>query len=201
MQTPTPPGQPWLPLNPLVTRDEIPAAVVETYEELWIPASAVKLGGVNDPDFVQMVDDDGGSTGAFAYALDAAAEEEVFFEVKLPNYWKEGTAIEPRVHWSPSDGGAGDVIWQLEYSWANVGEPFGFTDMPTCEDAADEVAGQHQVAEFGEFDATDKTAASVLSCRLCRHAADVADTYAADAFFLGVGIRYKVDLTTVGSTN
>ena len=86
---------------------------------------SLSKGGVNDPNLVQVKDNGSGSTGVYTYQFDNNTEEELFFAAQIPHAWKEGSNIYPHVHWYPTNTDTGNVIWGLEYTWANVNGTFG----------------------------------------------------------------------------
>jgi hypothetical protein len=117
--------------------------------------------------------------------------------VQLPHGYVEGSDLVPHVHWTPTDSGSGNVVWGLEYTWANVDGTFGNSTVVTVPNTADGTAYKHQVAEFSAISGSGKKIRSLLLCRLFRKAADAADTYAADVALLDVGFQYQAD--TLGS--
>jgi hypothetical protein len=165
------------------------------WEDLTVPATVVKLGGVNDPNFVKLADDGSGSTGTFTYAFDKASEEEIFFNVQIPHAKKYDTDIKAHVHWMPADGTAGNVVWGLEYQWVNINGAFSATGNTLIEAtvAADETALKHQIDGIGTITGTNFTLSSMLACRLYRKAADAADTYDNDVYFLEFDFHVEYD--------
>jgi hypothetical protein len=135
--------------------------------------------------------------GIRAYGFAPGATEQVYFDVQLPHTWDAGTGIRPHVHWSPgSSTNDGDVVWRLEYTWANAvaapGNVFPETETLTVTQAAAGVAYSHQIAQWTEIDGTGKRLSSVLMCRLFRVGGDAADTFTGDAFALSVDFHIQV---------
>jgi len=174
---------------------------VALWEDLRFPASDVSPGIANPPDWVLA------KTGTVDYGqlyvleFDHNTEEEVYTFAQLPHSWKEGTEIRPHLHWVNHDDGVGDVVWELEFTMANVGAVFSET--PTIIQAVDtavaNVAGEfeHQVAVFPAITMTGMNLSSMLMIRLYRKAADVADTCTTPVGFLEFDIH--VQQNTVGS--
>lgn len=168
------------------------------WDDIRVPISSAKRLGLTDPDWVKFKDDGAGSVGVYALAFDNVRDEEVFFSVQMPHSYKEGSDIDPHVHWAPSSGAAGDVIWALEYVWADeTTGVFGNTTIITITTATAEVSHKHQRAEFAYISGTGKKISSMLMCRLYRFATSASDDYAADVFLLEFDFHFRLD--TAGS--
>lgn len=178
------------PLSPLVLRKSDGVLDIDRqWDDLRTPVDAIRLRGVPaDP-----------SPGAFpvgtnpqALYFSPTALNEVFITVQMPHTWWEGTAIYPHVHWGPIDSIAGNVEWEMEYSWANIGAVFGATATITV---VDPIAAQntHQIASFSAIDGTGMTISSILQIRLYRDgtAGNVHDTYGNSAALLEFDIHYQ----------
>lgn len=140
-----------------------------------------------------------GSLGVVLPFFSNTTRNELYFTAQLPHGWREGSNIEPHIHWvPPTNGGVGErVTWGLEYSWASVGDVFGNTTIltgstvgPTDEDL---VAYKHYVTDLGTIDATGKTLSSMLVCRVFRDPLDVNDNYGDFATLLEIDFHYEVD--------
>lgn len=149
----------------------------------------------NSPSLKTFVDGD-----MMALAFEAGNQvEEVFFDVQMPHSWEEGSTIYPHIHWAPGDGSTGNVVWYLDYTWANIDGTF--TTPVTVSSGAVAAGGEafkHNMTMIptGGIPGTNKTISSVLTCRLYRDHGDD-DTYNNDAFAVSIDIHYK--LNTVGS--
>ena len=166
------------------------------WDDLRFPLIDLKLGGVNDPDFVQVLDNGSSSTGVYAYAFDKAAEEEAFFIVQFPHRRKSGSDVRPHMHWMPSGTDTGDVVWGLEYTWANINGTFGNTTITTVTQTASGTANAHQMALFDAITGTGKTSSSMMLCRLFRDATNAADTYDEDA--IGIEMDFHIEIDKLG---
>lgn len=140
--------------------------------------------------------------GLYLYDFDNAAlssEKEIFFTVQLPHTWKEGTAVEPHVHWvNKSAGTAGQVVrWGLEYSKQNIGGAFAAPTTvygTTIAGGADiTVANSHAITDFDAIDMTGETISTIIVCRLFRNSSDAADTYAGTAGLLYIDWHYEIN--------
>lgn len=164
-----------------------------SWDDLRVPVTATNIGTANDPNFSQVLTNGAGSQGVYTYLFDASAEEELFFNVQLPHAWKEGTDIEPHVHWFPTSADTGTVRWGLEYTWSSVNGAFGNTTIIYTNDPADGTAYKHQLADFSAISATGQTLSSMLMCRVFRDAGNVADTYTGDAGLLEIDFHHRID--------
>lgn len=141
----------------------------------------------------------GPSGGLKVLRFENGHHDEVHFEIQLPHNWKLGSKIYPHVHWTPVSATAGNVVWELEYSWANVGGAFGAPgNMASDATAAGGTAWMHHLTRLKEsgneyIDGTGKELSSMLVCRLHRNAGAGSDTLAADAAFLEFDIHYEID--------
>ncbi|HEY9115465.1 MAG TPA: hypothetical protein VIN10_12265 [Bacteroidales bacterium] len=151
------------------------------------------------------------NSGSYPYInwFRASGVDEMYFVVQLPHDWKEGTAIYPHIHWSPSQNGAsGPTVprWGLQYTWANIGEVFpayttiyGTTTVPS----ETLVAGKMYLtplfagATNDGISGTGKTISSMLVCRIFRDGDNSQDNFAGLAGALEVDFHYEIN--TLGS--
>jgi hypothetical protein len=170
--------------------------LVETvWDDLRTPASSIFLLGLGaDPAWGAFL----GAGNLQILRFDGATTlERVFFTVQMPHTYKEGTDIYAHVHWTPTTANAGNVKWNLEYSWINVNGTFPAVTTIAIVDAASGTAWDHQVAEFPTITGTGKELSSMLVCRLFRDPNDGQDTYGFDAGLLEFDIHFEVN--TMGS--
>lgn len=168
------------------------------WEDLRVPMTATKGGGVRDPGFSQFQDDGSGSTGVFTYMFSASTEEELFFSAQFSHTKKNGTDIVPHVHWSPTNTNTGTVRWGLEYTWADINGNLGNTTIIYAEDAGSGTADDHLIAGFSAITGSGITGvSSMIVCRIFRDAGHANDTYNADSAMLEVDFHFEVD--TMGS--
>jgi hypothetical protein len=141
--------------------------------------------------------------GLYLYEFDnavAGSEKEIFFSVQLPHQWKEGTAIEPHIHWiNKSTGTAGHVVrWGIEYSKAKIGDTF--SSSPTTVYGTTIAGGgdittqyEHMLTDFDAISMTGDTISTVIFCRLFRDSANAGDTYTGTAGLLYIDWHYQID--------
>jgi hypothetical protein len=163
------------------------------WDDLRIPGSSVQKGA-SAPDLGTFL----GSGNLLVNRFDGnATTEQIYFTAQLPHSYKQGSDIYPHIHWTPTDGNAGNVKWQLEYSWQNINGTFSGTTTLTVTDSTDSTAWKHLLAPFSAITGTSKTISSMLVCRLFRDPSDGDDTYGSDAALLEIDFHFEID--TVGS--
>ena len=134
-----------------------------------------------------------GSSSLLAYYFTGGTQmQEIFFEVQMPHSWKEGTTIYPHVHWSPGDATSGNVVWRLEYTWANYEGTYPSSTTISTTQAAAGTAWTSQIAPFSGMDGSGKKISSMLYCRLFRDP-NGSDTYSGNAFLLGFDVHFEIN--------
>jgi hypothetical protein len=164
------------------------------WNDLNIPGLAVRTQGTADPALSTF----GSTTRIFTFS--GTTMNEVFFTVQLPHSYKEGSDIEPHVHWCPMTSPAStlNVRWGLDYQWQNNTDVFTATDTAVLATGATGIVGyKHLITSFGNITGTGKTISSILVCRLYRLPADAADTYTGAAGLLAIDFHFESD--TLGS--
>lgn len=166
------------------------------FEDLRVSLSTARVPASNYPGFEQVNDDGSASIGVFAYHF--ADGQYVFFTVQMPHSWKEGSTIDPHIHFqTTSDVDPADNFKiGLEYQWVNIGddEPTNTTIVTRDVSTGVDSLGKHQLKDIvsGGVDGTGKTISSILLCRLFRAAAD-SDNYADDVIITDFDIHYEKD--------
>jgi hypothetical protein len=144
--------------------------------------------------------------GLYLYDFDnaaLAAEKEIFFTVQMPHGWREGTAVEPHVHWIPKTAGtAGQVIrWGLEYSYSTIGGVFSAASTVYATTIVGggviTAANSHLITDFDAIQLPGCKISTIMVCRLFRSSSNAADTYAGTAGLLY--IDWHVQLGRPGS--
>jgi len=158
----------------------------EVYDDFRFPATTSKVSPVsNKPDF------DETNVGLL---FDPDSIETIYLIAQLPHSWKEGSSIEPHIHWQPTSTNTGSVVWRMEYKWTNINatESGSWTTVDITT-AADGTTGKHQYASFGAVSGSGKTASSIISFKISRQATNVSDTYTADALYKEFDFHYAKD--------
>ena len=160
------------------------------FNDLNLPAANLRPGAT-PPDFANVL----ASGGIFAFVFDGTNRvEEVHGATEVLHGYKEGTSIDFHVHWMPTDGASGNVLWGIEYAWANVDGNFGAPVIQQIAVPATGTAWDHIMTDITEVSgAGPKLIASQLLFRLFRDATDPLDTYnGSDAALIAVGVHYQV---------
>jgi hypothetical protein len=167
-------------------------ALPSRYDDVAVPAILAKVGPTRAPTFALFRSDSAASQGVWAYQFDGSAVQEVHFAIQLPHRYAEGTMLYPHVHWAPTNADAGNVVWELEYTLANISGTFGLTALSYCTGTAG-VAYQHTLTEFAGITATAATMSALLLGRLARLATAGGDTYSGQAALFSVDLHIEID--------
>lgn len=167
--------------------DRTPLRLLQpAWDDLRFPASGINPpGGENAATRSE-------TTGLLEFA--AAADNLLAFQVQLPHAWKQGSAVEPHVHWMPETTHVGNVVWKLEWKLVGINQtlPAEYSD-DTITVAAGGVANVHKLSDFAAIDLTGQTVSTMLVCILSRLGADDADTFTGKAILLEIDFHYQID--------
>jgi hypothetical protein len=168
------------------------------WDDLTISLATATKNAGSQPTLTQV-----GASSIYLYAFTEATNE-LFFTVQMPHSWKIGSNIYPHIHWFPSTALSGTaVLWQLDYSWANLNSAFN-TTVTTISGTATVAGGsgaayEHKLTPFLDgssnsyIDGSSHTLSSILICRLYRTGGAAADTYTGTAFALQLDFHYEKD--------
>lgn len=171
------------------------------WDDYVVPMSRALFGGAaNDPTLTKIADNGASSAGVWAFVFGDG--DEVLVTVQMPHRWKEGTTIQPHIHFftmtdvTPTD----NFGIEFEYWWADTNEDFpANTTLETVEiPTGANSQYQHQLANItaAGIDGTGHTISSVLLCRIKRVAA-VDDNYGGGVAIMDFDVHFEID--TVGS--
>lgn len=166
-------------------------ASTPVWEDLRSPASSINPSGPVNGASVDA--DDGG----LLFSASGSTTCAIFQQ--MPHAWLEGSSIKPHVHWTKTTSASGNVVWQLEYQIANVGDTFSggwITDTASSTDpnnADSNTANQHLITSFTPVDMDGYRASCMLKIRVTRLGSDVADTYGANAKLIEFDIHFLSD--------
>jgi hypothetical protein len=158
------------------------------WDDLRFPVASVNLPGVGGDPSIDA------TNGTFNFSVN----DYVYFQAQMPHGWKEGTHIEPHIHWTKTSNQDGDVNWQLEYKHCARGEVMdaSFTTLnnetpigPTPDTDTDE---KHLITKFGDIDMAGREISHMLICKVTRIAATGTE-YPADAQVIEIDIHYQSD--------
>jgi hypothetical protein len=179
-----------------VTYAEILELTDTVWDDIRIPGLSVERFA-NAPDLETFV---GGTLLAPAFIGTGVQPEMVYFTVQLPHTYKLGTDLEAHVHWAPTTNDAGNVVWQLEYTFQKQDGTFGApTTINTGAQAAGGTAWVHKLADFTSniSGSSIDSLSAMLVCRFFRDPAHGSDSYGFDASFLEFDLHFEID--TLGS--
>lgn len=159
------------------------------FVEVFLPVYAMYQGAAT-PDWVKAV-------GNILYpAFDPDTDEELHGALLLPANYKDGSNITVSVRWfSDADAEAAETIrWGLEYVWVDKDEVGNSTtEVGVTAPSRNIVAFKRYDSAFSAITGTGKAGGSTLEFRVFRDANHGDDDWTADAYLVGLVIRYEVD--------
>ena len=159
------------------------------WETLRIPASGLNPPG---PTNAPSRDEDDG-TLLFAPSV----ENVVASTVGFPRSMCQTGMVMPHIHWAPTDGTDGNIVWQLDYTIVSVGVVPGPSFQFEIVASADG-SEIHTISEFATLPIqANYNSGDLVNGKLSRQGADERDTYAGDARLLEFSIGFQID--SIGS--
>ena len=159
------------------------------YGDYLTPGTQI-LRGATAPDIAELRD------GLFLPAFDGAATaEQAFFTVHILHDFKVNSNPTFHVHWTHKEASpSGDVKWNIDYSYSH-GYSAGTLPAPTTVSVTQTAGAQYthhitdddSMATTGTFEPDGQ-----IICRVYRDPADAADTFAADAYLIGIDLHYEI---------
>lgn len=149
---------------------ELGRPLIERWDDVRVAFSNVRLPASGAPTWTSY-------KGSQVLAFSKSATNTVHFIVQFPHSRKDGSPIDPHVHWVSPDANAGKVKLQFTYSWANVHGIFPTETTVTATGSTLTNADQHLVTDFGLVAGDDKLLSSMMLCSFARLGGDAADTY------------------------
>jgi hypothetical protein len=161
------------------------------WEDIRVAVNNVKVPATQSPAWI-------GYKASLVLAFSDQAiegnEERVYFTVQFPHAYKEGTNIQPHVHWVGEDNTAGNVVWKLTYSWANMLGVFPAETSIIIAAANSLTTDYHNYAALPEISGVSKEISSILLCSLRRNSSNALDTYTGkNAYLLEFDIHFQQD--------
>jgi hypothetical protein len=144
----------------------------------------------------EMIEWKGGAVYSFRDVANELLEDRLFFVVKLPHGYKDGSDIAIHAHWVGENTDAGDVCWKFNHSWANELDDEGFpdpTDIWAMGTNNTIVADQLNDAYTEHIDGTDKKMAGQILGSVRRNSSNSADTYTGKAYLTELTLCYRCD--------
>lgn len=159
------------------------------WDDSQTPPLTIQVG-VAAPDPCTLLGD-ASMTGFRCFAGTGVTVEEATGTMQASHRIQPDSTVYPHVHWAPTTADAGNVVWQLEITCANVNSVFPATSVVECTaDPADGTAWTHQIAGCGTGVTGCSGISSILAFRVFRDPAHASDTYEADAALLGVDYHF-----------
>lgn len=190
-------GQPGPPFEGdlLQWRESQSAWVTEPgrWNDLRIPLTATRGGGVREPSFEVFRTDGVGSLGVFLYFFSHNQQQELFFSAQLDHSYDEGTDLEPHLHVTMKSVATGTAKWGLEYTFANVNDVFPTTSTNTGSITI--VAGdqyRHKIVGLGTISGASLKISSMVNCRIYRDVSDPGDTLNDEMGLMEVDFHYQM---------
>ena len=166
------------------------------YRDINLSGATLLTGGANNPDIINFIDGN-----LRVYAFDGVnITERLYGSCEMQHDYKEGTDIEVHIHWTPTNGNTGNVVWQVYYSWANKDETYPPATLLVSTPTAATGAWKNTYTSVGVISGAGKTINSQLSIQVFRDPGNVGDTYVNDVALLQLGIHYECDTTGSRST-
>jgi len=129
------------------------------------------------------------------YQFGATAVSETFVNWDVPFNWAPGTDLYAAIHWSPgSSTNTGTVRWGLEFTYAAVNGTFGDTTTVYIDSTVSaSSAWKHIQAVSSAFDGDLASPNTRFLIRLFRDGAATQDTFADNAYLIGIDFYYRVN--------
>lgn len=158
------------------------------WRDFLVPASSFGAGA-SAPDPITII---GNLRG---YGFDGGVTtEQMYTEIEINHDAKIGVAgavLRPHVHYAPSTGTVGTVLWQMEYAHMPANGTISAVTTATALSTTSGVTWSHAIVSFPTISAENYNIGDYMVIRLFRN--PTADTYPNDALFLGLGVHYQVD--------
>jgi len=166
---------------------------VTYWDDSQVPALAI-VGGATAPGLISFA----GDNLLKIYGFDGTSRDEMgHFSVQLSHRYREGTAIEPHVHWcrtaDPGNAAYTNVVWRLIYAFATPNGVFSqsYTNWGTNAVAA--ANWTHQITGLGTITNTAAKVSSILVGSITRMQSSDSDTYDGDVGLLGFDVHFQVN--------
>jgi len=163
---------------------------IVSWEDLQFPPETFNLAGSASPPTLDALVMPG--TLLFSGTL----ENNIAGIRQIPHQWMAGTELRPHIHYAKTTSGPGDIVWQMKYTLANVGDVFpAYTDWVSATSYVphSNTTGKHAIAAFPPIDMTGKRESCFVCIQVRRLPSDPADTYADPARFFELDMHYKTN--------
>lgn len=173
------------------TADKTLRLASPVYECVFVDTSSVRVPPANAPTWAAY-------KGGYVLEFSAAADEIIYFTITVPAKYLEGGDLDFHAHSVYPDANAGDVRWNLTYSWANTDAVFPAETTVNTDIAASGVADRHVSESVATaISGTGKEFESVILCSLEREGTHANDDYGSSVYLVSMHFCMPVD--TLGS--
>jgi len=168
----------------------------KVWDDVIVGLGDAVFKGVSDPVWTSFR---GGQVLAFAKNQDNT----IYFSAQIPHKYAVGEDIEFHLHCIYPDANAGDVKWNLTYSWASMGVKFDTETSVSKYIAASTKADTHTYIDIVDISGTDyqgnkQGISSILICCLQREGTDGGDDYNNDVYLIN-SVDFHIPINTLGS--
>jgi hypothetical protein len=170
---------------------DVKSTDVTVYRDYLVPGTTLGTGA-NAPDLEVLMDD----ISLYAFAGTGVVVEEGFFSVHILHDLKAGTYPTFHVHWTHGNASpVGNVKWHVSYVYANGYSAFQFpstsTKLSTVQAAGPQYT--HHITPDDDMPVNvDMEPDGQLLCHIWRDPSDAEDTFADDAYLIGVDLHMEV---------
>ncbi len=162
------------------------------YDDMQISMANVKTPASSAPTWTPY-------KGSEVPAFSKTATNVLYFSAQMPHSYDEGTNIEFHIHVAYPDNGAGNSVWYMTYSWANIDGAF-----PAASNSGNVIVASPATADYHDdpsivasINGAGKTISSVLLCSISRLGGDGSDDYDNVIYLVSGDFHYQKD--TIGS--
>lgn len=178
------------PTDLTITTGSAKTLVIATpvYDDIIIQALNLRPSGTTPPTFEVFQD------SIYGVSFKNAQTDIVYGSFEIPHTYKEGTALEVHLHWSPSSTNTGDCVFNMAYSIAENGGTFGTEAQLTFTQAGSGTINKHQYVSANVNITGAITIGTIVCFALSR---PTGDAFSGNAFLHSIGVHYQID--TMGS--
>ena len=155
------------------------------YQTLSTGSLNMFKAGVSDPALSSLVGN------LKTYNFSNGSVQELFFDVVIPHNYAEGTDITAVIHFLPTTTNTGNVVFGIEYNWANISSVISASTSIENTSAVSGIVNTHLLSTFSAISGTGFLINSVLNCRVYRDGTNVADTYLDPISLLSVDFKFQ----------
>ena len=161
------------------------------WNDAFVDAMSLQGGATDPPVFAAF------QNTIYGRRFDNATIMSAHGTIEIPHDYKEGSAIDLHIHWSPTTTNTGNCRWGVEWTIANINGVFGASTTTYAVQAGAGVINTHQIVDVVAISGTGRKISDVIYFRVFRDGNNAADTFTGNSFLHRIAIHYMCD--TVGS--